>query len=96
MSETKTVDGKTNNTGQPYVKDKRQKPQWKSDPTEMKYNNKNYCSSHRYDTSDPYTSETFTRTNAGHMKKATRGNPMGDLKTTMDVYVKRMKERRGR
>ena len=47
-----------------------------TDPTEKKYNNKNYFWSLRYDTSDPHTSETCTRTNVGHMKEVSQGNPM--------------------
>ena len=55
----------------------RQKPQWPTDPTKKKYSNKNYCWLNGYDTSDPHTSEKYTKTNVGNMKEATQGKPMG-------------------
>ena len=63
----KTVDRKIKKTGRPYARDKRQKSQWSTYPTEKKYNNKNYCWSHGYDPSDPHTSKTCTSTQYGHI-----------------------------
>ena len=73
----KTVDRKIKKTGRPYARDKRQKSQWSTYPTEKKYNNKNYCWSHGYDPSDPHTSKTCTSTQYGHIQESMQRNPMG-------------------
>ena len=74
---TWSIDVKTNKTGQPYARDKKQKPQWTTDLTENTYNNRDYCWFHVYKTSDPHMSEKCMRVNVGHMKSATWGDPMG-------------------
>ena len=60
-----------------YARDKKQKPKWPTDLTEKKYNNKNYCWSHGYDTRNPQKSYTRTRANNGLNKKAVQRGPMG-------------------
>ena len=75
---TQTTDVKGNNKGvHPYAPKRKHKPQWPTDPMEEKYNNKNYCWYHGYDTSNPHTLETCTRKFFMHEDKAMRCNPMG-------------------
>ena len=41
-AETQSIDRKTNKTGQPYARCRRQKTQWPTYPTGKRYNNNNY------------------------------------------------------
>ena len=86
----------SNNGGHPYARVKKQKPQWPTDPTEKKYNNKNYCWYHGYDASNPHTSETCTGNMFGHKKDAKWCNPMGgSQKNKLRVCKKGWKRGRG-
>ena len=74
----------------------KQKPQWPTDPMENKYNRKNYCCLHGYDTSEPKKSEICSRTMFGHKNDDTRCDPMGvSQNNKARVWKKRRKKGRG-
>ena len=61
-----------------------------------KYNNKNYCWSHGYDTRNPHTSEKFPKKMFGHKKDATKCDPMeGSKNNKAKVWEKGWKRVRG-
>ena len=70
-AETHTTDMKINNKRvQTYAREKKNKPQWPTHPTEKIYNIKNYRCYHGYDTSDLHTLGVCKRTMVGQNNEA--------------------------
>ena len=81
--------------GHKYTREKKTRAQWPTDINKNKYNNKNYCWSHGYGTSDPHTSETCKHTIFFHKKEVIHCYPMGGLQVNKTRVRKKDKREAG-